>query len=64
MHYLTERNERQSRQSAFVMAVLLHLGLIAALYLLTMQEPSSHNNPVPIKKTEQPAANDGRTAAR
>ncbi len=65
MSYLTERNERSTRHSALTMAILLHLGLAAALYLATTQEPAPRPTPTPVKKIEQPhpASPDGRTAS-
>lgn len=59
MDYLTERNERRGRNAALTMAILLHLGLAAALYLATVQNP----DPSPVKKMEKPhQAPDARTA--
>ncbi len=64
MHYLTERNERRSRQSAIVMAILLHLGLVAAIYLATAQDPTPQKTPVPLQHLPSDPPKDGRTAAR
>lgn len=63
MYYITERNERRSRRSAFVLAVMLHLGLAAAVYLATTESPKPAKAE-PTKKFERqhPKAFDPRTA--
>lgn len=63
MNYLTERNERRSRQSAIVMAILLHLGLIAAIYLATATPYSAPQTPAHPALKPLPTS-DGRTATR
>ena len=46
---LTERNERQGRYHALVLAISLHLALAALLYLYTSEES------VPQPKNYEPA---------
>ena len=41
MYYITEKNERRTRQNALVMAVVLHLALAAVLFLSASEKPSS-----------------------
>jgi hypothetical protein len=41
MYHITERNERQSRKTAMWLAIALHLGLAAALYLQTGGKPAA-----------------------
>lgn len=39
MYNMTERNELRRRRSALVLAIFLHLGLAALLYLSTSEKP-------------------------
>lgn len=55
MHYLTERNERRSRYSALVLAIVLHLGFAAALYLYTAQPGGPSATPTKTTETHRPA---------
>lgn len=48
-YHLAERNERQGRFHALVLAIALHLALAAVLYLYTSGEP------VPQLKKYEPA---------
>ena len=40
MYHITERNERRNRQSAFWLAVTLHLALGAFIYLQAGEKPA------------------------
>jgi len=51
--HLAERNERQGRFHALVLAVTLHLALAALLYLYTSEESAQQlktNDPAKIEK--------------
>jgi len=52
MYYITEKNERRSRQHALWLAVALHLALGAVLYLNTSDQPaaSQKSNVVSVEK--------------
>lgn len=39
MYNMTERNELRNRRSALVLAIFLHLGLAALLYLSISEKP-------------------------
>lgn len=39
MSYYTEKNERVNRQTAFVLALSLHVALATALYFQTNEKP-------------------------
>ena len=41
MYNLTEQNEIRNRRSALTMAIMLHLGLAALVYLLTSDTPDN-----------------------
>lgn len=65
MSHLAERNERQSRRHALVLAVALHLALAALLYLHTIEEPAGQlkkTAPVNSEK-ERPAPAKPRAAS-
>lgn len=53
MNYLAEKNERKSRQQAFVLAIGLHLGLAAMLYLSMSDKPHSASAQHSTAQTEQ-----------
>ncbi len=55
MHYIIEKNERRSRQTAIALAITLHLGLAAALYLQTSQKPEPRKSVAPIEQKQTPA---------
>ena len=40
MYHIIERNERRNRQSAFLLAVTLHVALGAFIYLQTGEKPA------------------------
>ncbi|MFZ4476690.1 MAG: hypothetical protein ACOYPR_15940 [Saprospiraceae bacterium] len=56
MRYNTESNERKSRQSAISLAIALHLGLGALLYLSMGDQPKqkTDNQPIVNTATKQP----------
>ena len=58
MYNMTERNERSGRRSALILAIMLHLGLVAVLYLTTAEKPQKPTLAAEPAKTEksQPAA--------
>ena len=56
MYHITERNERRNRTIALWLAVGLHLGLGAALYISSSEQPTTTAIHTPAKKT-LPAAN-------
>ncbi|MCB9353928.1 MAG: hypothetical protein H6575_05145 [Lewinellaceae bacterium] len=53
MHYIAERNERRSRRQALVLAIALHLGLAAALYLYSTDQPKEDIGGPTLVKTEK-----------
>jgi hypothetical protein len=53
MNYLAEKNERKSRKQAFVLAIGLHLGLAAALYLGMSDKPQHATTQPSVAQTEQ-----------
>ncbi|MEI6409698.1 MAG: hypothetical protein WCR52_09970 [Bacteroidota bacterium] len=53
MNYLAEKNERKSRQQAVVLAIGLHLGLAAVLYLGMSEKPSNTATQHSVAQTEQ-----------
>jgi len=53
MNYLAEKNERKSRKQAFVLAIGLHLGLAAALYLGMSDKPQPATTQHSVAQTEQ-----------
>lgn len=55
-YHLAERNERQGRFHALVLAITLHLALAALLYLYTSEESVSNqqnNEPAKIENLRQ-----------
>lgn len=59
MNYITEKNERRSRRHALVLAVSLHLALVAMLYFkMTADSNSTPAQPVKVNVTK-----DARTAS-
>lgn len=57
MYHITEKNERQSRSTAIVLAVALHLALAAVIYLQTsepIQKPSASTVSVGAKTPARP----------
>lgn len=54
MYNMTERNELRSRRSALALAIFLHLGLAALLYLSTAEKPRKStlvSDPVKMEKS-------------
>lgn len=49
MYHITERNERQGRRSALVLAVALHLALVVMLYFKTTSETVTRKGEHPTK---------------
>lgn len=59
MSHIAERNERQGRRHALVLAVVLHLALAAVLYLYASEENAPQlkkAKPVKQEKKERPAS--------
>lgn len=62
MYHVIERNERRNRQSAFLLAVTLHVALGAFIYLQTGEKPARKAEVAQaVQKTIAPKA---RPAAR
>lgn len=58
MYNMSENNARNGRRSAFILAVMLHLGLVALLYLTAVeksQKPTLATDPAKTEKS-RPAA--------
>lgn len=58
MYDMTERNELSRRRSALVLAVSLHLGLAALLYLAASDKPGQNaptSTPVQLEKYQRSA---------
>lgn len=55
MHHIIEKNERRSRQTAIMLAIVLHVGLAAALYLQTSQKPEPRKTIAPLEHKQLPA---------
>lgn len=58
MYNLSENNARNGRRSALILAIMLHLGLIALLYLGAgekSQKPTLATDPAKMEKS-RPAA--------
>lgn len=51
MYHITERNERQGRRHALVLAIALHLALVAMLYFKMTSEPAARPPEGPAKTT-------------
>ncbi|MBC7775308.1 MAG: hypothetical protein H7246_07710 [Phycisphaerae bacterium] len=49
MYHITERNERQSKKHAMVLAIALHLALVAMLYFKMTSESVSNQDNRPAK---------------
>lgn len=64
MHYHAERNERRSRRNALVLAIALHLGLAAALYLTTTDDAGAQTGKAQTVQTEKPVAKPGARAVK
>lgn len=55
MYNMTERNEVNRRRSALVLAIGLHLGLAALIFLLSTENPKNSgpvSTPVKIEKNQ------------
>ena len=55
MYNMSENNARNSRRSALVLAIMLHLGLAAVLYLATTGQPHKSTlaaQPVKMEKSQ------------
>ena len=65
MHYNAERNERQGRRQALVLAIALHLALAAVLYFYTGDASDADiGKPALVKiDKERPAANSRPAAS-
>jgi len=60
MYHTTERNERQSKRHAMVLAISLHLALVAMLYFKMSSESAIRQDERPTKVNvakERPTAN-------
>ncbi len=49
MYHTTERNERQSKRHAMVLAIALHLALVAMLYFKMTSESITRQDEQPTK---------------
>ncbi|MFN0173070.1 MAG: hypothetical protein ACKVU0_00375 [Saprospiraceae bacterium] len=49
MYHTTERNERQSKRHAMVLAIALHLALVAMLYFKMTSESITRQDVQPTK---------------
>jgi hypothetical protein len=57
MYHTIEKRERANRRQALWLAVVLHLGLVAALYLAAGDSPAQHPDAVKkVNSTPEPAA--------
>ncbi len=55
MYHITERNERQSKRHAMVLAISLHLALVAMLYFKMTSESgvSQDNRPTKVNVAKE-----------